>query len=141
MIVINKYDMISRMAEKPKTILIVEDDKLILDVLRKKFEIEGYIVVTAGDVHSGLEVIKAQRVDLVLLDILLPGGANGFVLLGDIKQNEEFKKIPVVILSNFSEKQDIEKGLRLGAVDFLVKANNTPNKIVERVEQVLASKQ
>ena len=59
----------------------------------------------------------------------------------DLRQNEELNKIPVVILSNLSEKQDTEKGLRLGAVDFLVKANYTPSKIVEKIEQILASKQ
>src|SRR3989338_682564 len=122
------------MANNKKTVLIVEDDAFILEVLKKKLEGKGYFVIGAGDAHSGLQVLKEQPVDLVLLDILLPGGANGFLLLQDLKKTESLKDIPVLILSNLSERSDIEKGLKLGAIDFLVKANHTPNEIVDKVE-------
>ncbi|HEY4497270.1 MAG TPA: response regulator [Candidatus Paceibacterota bacterium] len=125
------------MDEHKKTILIVEDDVFILDVLYKKLDAQGYTVLKAGDVESGFAAIKTHKIDLVILDILLPGGSNGFLFLENLKQNKELKEIPVVILSNLSEHQDIEKGLHLGAVDFFVKSNHTPNEVVEKVGQIL----
>lgn len=132
---VNYYDTLVDMAKH--TVLIVEDDAFILEVLQKKLQQKGYDVLGAGDAQSGFTVLKSQSVDLVILDILLPGGANGFLLLKDIKSNDALKNIPVVILSNLSEKKDVERGLKLGAVDFMVKANNTPNEIIAKVEQVL----
>ncbi len=122
-----------------KTVLIVEDDAFILEVIQKKLQAKGYTVVGAGDAHEGLQVLKSQPVHLVLLDILLPGGANGFLFLRDAKKDESLKNIPVVILSNLSEQKDVEQGLSLGAVDFLIKANHTPNEIVDKVEKTLGS--
>ena len=121
-----------------QTVLIVEDDAFILEVLQKKLQQKGYEVVGAGDAQSGFSVLKGQSIDLVVLDILLPGGANGFLLLKDIKGDQALKNIPVVILSNLSEKKDVERGLKLGAVDFMVKANHTPNEIIAKVENVLS---
>lgn len=128
------------MPERHKTVLIVEDDIFILDVLHKKLDAQGYAVIEAGDVQSGLAALKTHTIDLVLLDILLPGGSNGFLLLENLKQDQGLKDTPVVILSNLSEKQDIEKGLRLGAVDFFVKSNHTPNEVVEKIDQILKEK-
>lgn len=122
-----------------KTILIVEDDTFILEVITKKLQDKGYMVVGAGDASAGWQILKSQPVHLVLLDILLPGGTNGFLFLRDAKKDEEIKNIPVVILSNLAEKKDIKEGLSLGAIDFLIKANHTPNEVVERIEQVLAN--
>ncbi len=122
---------------KGKTVLIVEDDTFILEVITKKLQAKGFTVVGANDAHAGWQTLKSQPVHLVLLDILLPGGTNGFLFLRDAKKDESVKNIPVVILSNLAEKKDIEQGLSLGAVDFLVKANHTPNEVIEKVEQVL----
>ena len=74
---------------------------------------------------------------LILLDLILPG-MDGFEVLRDIHGNENSKKIPVIILSNLGQKDDIEKGMRFGAIDYLVKAHNTPGEIVDKVKEVLA---
>jgi len=119
-----------------KKILLIEDDKFLRELMNKKLITLGYDVVTAADGESGLVMIKETKPDVVLLDLILPG-INGFEVLEKAKQDPEIASIPVVILSNLGQGEDIEKGLALGAKDFLVKAHFTPQEIVNKLKSIL----
>ncbi len=119
-----------------KKILLIEDDKFLRELMNKKLITLGYDVVTAADGESGLVMIKETKPDVVLLDLILPG-INGFEVLEKAKQDPEIAAIPVVILSNLGQGEDIEKGLSLGAKDFLVKAHFTPQEIVNKLKSIL----
>jgi CheY-like chemotaxis protein len=119
-----------------KKILLIEDDKFLRELMNKKLITLGYDVVTAADGESGLVMIKETKPDVVLLDLILPG-INGFEVLEKAKQDPEIAAIPVVILSNLGQGEDIEKGLALGAKDFLVKAHFTPQEIVNKLKSIL----
>lgn len=113
-------------------ILIVEDDKFLRGLIASKLAKEGFEVVEAVDGEDGVKKIPEAMPDLVLLDLLLPG-IDGFEVLKQVKAIEASKNIPVIILSNLGAKEDIEKGLSLGAIDFMVKAHFTPEEIIEKV--------
>jgi len=119
-----------------KKILLVEDDKFLRELMSKKLITLGYEVVSAADGESGLVMIKEAKPDVVLLDLILPG-INGFEVLEKAKQDLAIANIPVVILSNLGQTEDIEKGLALGAKDFLVKAHFTPQEIVNKLKSIL----
>lgn len=117
-------------------ILIIEDDKFLRELITRKLQSENFEIVSAMDGESGLELVVKEKPDIVLLDLILPG-IDGFGVLAKIKKDEATSDIPVIILSNLGQKDDIEKGMGLGAVDYLVKAHFTPNEIVEKINQVL----
>lgn len=118
-------------------ILIVEDDKFLRELINRKLRSENFETVLAVDGESALDLVVSQNPDIILLDLILPG-INGFEVLGKIKDNEDIKNIPVIILSNLGQKEDVDKGMGLGAVDYLVKAHFTPSEIVDKINQVLA---
>ncbi|MEA3295617.1 MAG: response regulator [Patescibacteria group bacterium] len=119
-----------------KKILIIEDDKFLRELISQKISKQGYIVIGAIDGEDGIEEFKKEKPDLVLLDLILPG-IDGFEVLSQIKSNAELSKTPVIILSNLGQKEDIEKGVNLGADDYLIKAHFTPNEIIEKIEKVI----
>ena len=118
------------------TILLVEDDTFLIDILVQKFQSDGYEVIHAGDGETALEKAHENSPDLIFLDIILPG-MNGFEVLKQLKEDEKIKDIPVAFLSNLGQKEDIEKGKRLGAVDFIVKANHSLEEIVDKAGDLL----
>ena len=119
-----------------KKILLIEDDKFLRELMSKKLVNMEYDVVSAVDGESGLAMIKEVKPDAILLDLILPG-INGFEVLERAKKDPEIANIPVIILSNLGQKEDIERGLGLGAVDFMVKAHFTPQEIVEKLKSIL----
>jgi len=119
-----------------KKILVVEDDKFLRELISQKLLQEGYDIEGAADGEKGLEAIKKEKPDLVLLDLILPG-VDGFEVLASMKEDSDIAQIPVIILSNLGQKDDIEKGLKMGAVDYLIKAHFTPAEIVEKIRAVL----
>lgn len=119
-------------------ILIVDDDPLMVRMYQKKFEVDGYSVQVASDGKQALENIRVQSPDLILLDIMMPK-LNGLEVLKAIKDSEKYKNIPIILLTNVgSSQEDIDRGLELGAVAYLVKASNRPSTVVEKVKEVLA---
>ena len=120
-----------------KKILIIEDDEFLQKVINKKLSKEGYLVINAIDGEKGLKDIREEKPDLVLLDIILPE-IDGCEVLTEIKKDQELSKIPIIILSNLGSKEEIEKGLKLGADDYLIKAHFNPEEIVGRVEAVFS---
>ncbi len=119
-----------------KKILIIEDDKFLRELVVKKLKDEGYQTEGAVDGEEGLEKVKKNPPDLILLDLILPG-VDGFEVLSKIKEEATLSSIPVIILSNLGQKEEVEKGLKLGAVDYLIKAHFTPGEIIEKIKAVL----
>ncbi|OGZ27326.1 MAG: hypothetical protein A2365_00115 [Candidatus Nealsonbacteria bacterium RIFOXYB1_FULL_40_15] len=119
-----------------KKILVVEDDKFLRELISQKILKEGYDIAEAVDGEKGIEAVKKEKPDLVLLDLILPG-IDGFEVLARIKADPEISNVPVIILSNLGQKDDIEKGLKMGASDYLIKAHFTPGEIIEKVRSVL----
>jgi len=117
-------------------IFIVEDDKFLKELISKKLKSEGFEIDCAMDGEEALEKLKSSKFDLILLDLILPG-MDGFKTLEKLKEDAKLSSIPVIILSNLGQREDIEKGMKLGAVDYLVKAHFTPNEIVEKIKKVL----
>ncbi len=119
-----------------KKILIIEDDKFLRELINKKLAKEGYDIIEAVDGEDGTRKAKEEKPDLVLLDLILPG-IDGFEVLHRVKQDIETSAMPVIILSNLGQKDDVERGMKLGAADYLIKAHFTPGEIVEKVKNIL----
>jgi len=119
-----------------KTILVIEDDKFLRELITQKLTKEGYETSEAIDGEEGIKKIKEEKPGLILLDLILPG-IDGFEVLSRAKGDPAISSIPVIILSNLGQKEDIERGLKLGAVDYLIKAHFTPGEIIEKIKNIL----
>lgn len=123
--------------EKNKiNILLVEDDIFLAGIYQKKFEMEVYKIVVADNGEKALVEAKKKKFDIILLDILLPK-LDGFAVLEKLKADPETKPIPVILLTNLGQKDDVDKGLQAGAVDYLIKAHFKPSEVVDKVRAVL----
>ena len=120
-------------------ILIVEDDKFLRDLIVQKLKREGFNVIEAIDGEEGLKTIKEKRPDLILLDLILPG-IDGFEILSRLKADKASAAIPVIVLSNLGQKEDMDRAISNGAEDFMVKAHFTPGEIVTKIKSVLKKK-
>jgi len=118
-------------------VLVVEDDLFLRGLMSQKLTKEGFSVIEAVDGEEGLKMVSEKQPHIVLLDLILPG-IGGFEVLEKIRQDENIGGIPVLILSNLGQKDDLDKAKRLGATDYLVKAHNTPGEIVAKVKSILA---
>lgn len=122
-----------------KKVLLVEDEPLLIDLYEERFKEEEFNLVTAETGEDALKVAEKGGIDLVLLDILLPG-INGFEVLRRLKANMDTRDIPVIVLTNLgSEQSDKDKqlALSLGAIDYLVKSYHTPDEMVEIIKKRL----
>lgn len=120
----------------PKKILIIEDDKFLRELVGQKLIKEDYDVSEAIDGEEGIKKVKEEKPDLILLDLILPS-IDGFEVLSRIKGDPSLSSIPVIILSNLGQKEDVEKGLKMGAIDYLIKAHFTPGEIIEKIKNAL----
>ena len=120
------------------TILLIEDDPLLIDIYSTKLKESGFEVTVADDGEKGLKSLEGAMPDLVLLDIVLPK-QNGWEVLSKIRQNDRFKGLKVVLLSNLGQKEEIEKGLSLGADRYLIKAHFTPTQVVQEIQKLLTT--
>ncbi len=119
----------------PKKILIAEDEPSLLNVMSKKVKSLGYTVIEAKDGQQALDKFTKEKPDLILLDVVMPI-KNGFDVLEEIKMKQK-SKVPVIILSNLNESQDIETGKNLGAVDYITKSNLSLRDIMVKINKVL----
>lgn len=119
-----------------KTILVIEDDKFLRELISRKLKEEGFDIVEAIDGEEGIKKVKEVKPDLILLDLILPG-IDGFEVLSQMREKLNLSSIPVIILSNLGQKEDIEKGLKMGAIDYLIKAHFTPGEIIEKIKTAL----
>jgi len=119
-----------------KNILLIEDDPFLIDIYATKLKEEGYSLNVAEDGEEGLRLLKQKKPDLLLLDIVLPN-FNGWEILRRVKKSDALKDLKVIILSNLGEKDEIEKGLSLGATKYLVKAHYTPTEVIKEIKKIL----
>jgi DNA-binding response OmpR family regulator len=124
--------------ENSKKVLSIEDDMFLSSLVSGKLIEAGFVVTAAGTGSDGLAKAKLEHPDLILLDLMLPD-MGGFEILQTLKADAETKDIPVVILSNLGGRDDIEKGIELGAASYLVKSNVLPHEVAEMVTQMTSA--
>jgi CheY-like chemotaxis protein len=114
-------------------VLFVEDDPTVAQMYRLKLELDGYQVVMAKDGEEGLELAARLKPDLIFLDIRLPK-MGGLDVLEQLRRATDTRNTPVVILSNYGERELVERGLKLGALEYLIKSQTTPARLSSGVE-------
>ncbi len=117
-------------------ILLVEDDSFLLGMYATKFEMEDFKVIMAEDGEKAIRVALKEAPDIILLDIILPK-VNGFEVLRQLKADRATADIPVILLTNLSQKDEIEQGLKMGAADYLIKAHFMPSEVVDKIKKML----
>lgn len=127
------------MAGAKTRILLIEDEEMLANMYEVKFKNEGFELEKALDGSDGLAKAKANKPDFILLDIIMPK-MDGFSVLKSLKEDETTKDVPVMLLTNLGQEEDIKKGQELGAVGYLVKANITPSEVVAEVKKKLGKK-
>ena len=120
----------------PKKILFVEDEAALQKTFGDVLGQEGYNIVGAMDGEIGLKMAKTEKPDLILLDLVLPK-MHGFEVLKQLKEDEETKDIPIIVLTNLEGMGDVEKALELGATTYLVKASYTLEEVVQKIKKAL----
>ncbi|MAF13651.1 MAG: response regulator [Parcubacteria group bacterium] len=126
------------MAKKKVKILVVEDEGFLLNLYQARLEQAGYEVIKGSNGAEGFSLASLELPDLILLDVMMPQ-VDGYEMLQKVKANPKTKKIPVIIFSNLSQKEEVEKGLRLGAKDFIIKTSVTPTELAAKVKEYLKS--
>jgi two-component system, OmpR family, alkaline phosphatase synthesis response regulator PhoP len=116
-----------------KSVLLVEDDLDLQRIYSEKLGNSGFKVNLAIDATQGFSAIKNLKPSLILLDIMLPGKMNGFELLKKIKSEDDIKNIPVIVITNLDTEKD--EAIKLGAIDYFIKANIELSEIVEKVKK------
>ncbi len=117
-----------------KKILLIEDDPFLIDIYNTKLKEEGFALDIATDGQKGLRKIKEEKFDLVLLDIVLPQ-IDGWEILRKVKSQN--LNVKIIVLSNLNQKEEVQKGLELGATKYLIKAQYTPSEVVEEIKNIL----
>jgi DNA-binding response OmpR family regulator len=116
------------------TVLLVEDDLGILEMYELKLTLDGYRVVTAADGDEGIALARAVKPDIIFLDVRLPK-KDGFEVLTELRADPTTADIPVIILSNYGDEELVDRGLRLGAKEYLLKMNVTPAHIANGIDE------
>lgn len=117
-------------------ILIIEDEEILLDLLNKKLTQEGYQVDIAKDGQEGLAKLKAEKPDLVLLDIVMPK-MGGFELIEEINKDKKLKGLPIIIISNSGQPVELDRARELGVSDWLIKTDFSPQDVIDKVKKQL----
>ncbi|MDA1337173.1 MAG: response regulator [bacterium] len=119
-------------------VLLVEDEKFLADAIERTFTQKQYKVLQATNAREARNILGEEKVDVILLDIILPD-IDGFQFLEELKKDDKVKGIPVIIISNLGQKEEIEKGKKMGAIDYIIKSDTIPSEILEKVESILKS--
>lgn len=126
------------MPDGTRRVLLAEDDRFLRRAAEARLRRHGLEVLTAADGEEALRVARAEPLDLVLLDVVMPK-LQGFEVLKALKQDAATARIPVIVLSNLGQERDVAQAMALGAVAFLVKANLSLQDLVDRVDAALAT--
>lgn len=115
-----------------KKILLIEDEQLMIELLERKLSQEDYKISVARDGVEGLEKMREEKPDLILLDIIMPK-MGGFEVMEEISKDVELKKIPIVVISNSGQPVELDRAQRLGAKDWLIKTEFDPQEVLDKV--------
>jgi CheY-like chemotaxis protein len=126
------------MTEDDVRVLFVEDDPAVAQMYRLKLELDGYAVDVAADGLQAVEMAVGNPPDLIFLDIRLPK-MDGLGVLEALRNDDRTRAVPVVILSNYTERELVERGLRMGALEYLVKSQTTPARVAGGVPTWIGS--
>jgi CheY-like chemotaxis protein len=121
-------------------ILLVDDTEFYQKAYKNKLTTEGFLVTTANNGVEALKALSQVVPDIILLDLMMPV-MDGFKVLQAVKADARLKVVPVIIFSAKGATEEIEQAIKLGANDYLVKATTTPNKVLEKIKQVLGQGQ
>lgn len=126
------------MSEKNRTalLLIAEDDQFYANLYKTKLEKEGFAVIIATNGSETMRLIEENKPNLIILDIVMPE-LDGFEVLKKLKEQSDFKDVPVIVLSNLGQQEDVDRALSLGAFRYIVKSNVSIHDMVESVEEAL----
>jgi DNA-binding response OmpR family regulator len=119
-----------------KRILIIEDDSSLQKVVQEFLESEGFDTVGAEDGIEGIKLANSKKPDLILLDIILPK-KDGYEVLKELKENQETKNIPIILLTNLGSPADVEKAIKLGATTYLTKSDYKLEEVAEKIRETL----
>ena len=117
-------------------ILIMEDDPSLMKIYKAEFSIRGFEVVSAFDGDEGLKASRENPPDVMLLDLMMPK-LSGLVVLEGLKQNTITRTIPVIVVTNFGQEENIRRALELGANEVILKYQVTPAEVVEKAQTLL----
>lgn len=133
-----EYKKITTVTSEKKSILIIDDDKFLLDMYSLKFTDEGFDVESMLYSKDVLEKLEKEEYipDIILMDLVMPG-IDGFELLKEFKDKKLTPKTSLIILSNLGEKAEIDRAKSLGADGYIIKANTTPSEVVKRVREMV----
>lgn len=129
---------LSMLKKRPLTVLIVEDDDELREILHAEFELEGLTVLTATDGSEAVTTVRRLKPDLILMDIMMPV-MSGIEATEIIKSDEKMRHIPIVMLTAAGNKEDIVKGLEVGAIDYITKPFFMP-ELKARLRAILQHK-
>lgn len=121
-----------------KKILFIEDDQILVRMYTQKLQGSGFEVKQTADSKSALSLCRDFKPDLIVLDIMLPGGINGFDVLELLKNDQEVKNIPVIVLTNLETEK--ESALKVGASDYIIKSENRPEAVIDKIKSILWQK-
>ncbi|MFA6006812.1 MAG: response regulator [Candidatus Paceibacterota bacterium] len=120
-----------------KKILIIDDDKFLLDMYAMKFSGKDFDIETSQNASDSLSnIVGGYHPDVILLDLVMPG-MDGFGFLEEMKKKNLANGTKIIVFSNLGQKDDIEKGMALGAAGYIIKASSTPSEVVQKVNQIL----
>lgn len=122
-----------------KIILLVEDDPFLNSLLKTRLTNEGFTVLNAADGDQALEMMKKEKLDLVLMDLILPK-KSGFEVLEAVKEDPKAPKVPAIIISNLGQEEDIIRGKELGAIEYYVKAKTSIDDLVSKIKEHVEGK-
>jgi len=120
-----------------KKILIIEDESALQDALGEILRQDEYEIISAFDGEEGLKMAQAKKPDLIVLDLVLPK-VHGFEVLKTLKENKKTQNIPVIVLTNLEQTQDVEKAIKMGATAYLVKSSYSLEEVTEKIKNVFS---
>ena len=123
----------SEVTDDEVSVLFIEDDPAVAEMYKLKLELDGYTVTVARDGEEGLRMATDVPPDIIFLDTRLPK-MDGFAVLERLRASDRTKDVPVIILSNYGERELVDRGLKLGALEYLIKSQTTPANLSRGVE-------
>ena len=117
-------------------ILFIEDDPLLVKIYSTRLSQDGFEVLSAENGEAGLQVAETQVPDLIVLDIMMPR-LDGFSVLEKLRTGEKTKNTPILVYSNLGQEDEIARAKKMGATDFIIKANLSPTEMIAKIKEYL----